>query len=39
MRMTKTVYGASWTKLDTGGTDYGRNNHSNHSSQAGGTAS
>lgn len=37
--MTKSVYGASWTKLDTGGTDYGRNNYSDHSSKAGGTAS
>lgn len=39
MRMAKTVYGASWTKLDKGGTEYGRNNHSDHSSQAGGAAS
>ena len=33
MRMTKSVYGASWTKLDTGGKVYGRNNHSYHRSQ------
>ena len=30
MRKSKLVYRVCWIKLDTGGKDYGRNNHSNH---------
>ena len=33
------VYRASWTKLDTGGTNYGRKKQSHHNNQAGGAAS
>ena len=30
MRKSKLVYRVCWIKSDTGGKDYGRNNHSNH---------